>query len=1353
MDNNTSIFTPFIGQYPVSKTLRFELKPIGKTLEHITKEGLLQHDEKRAEDYKVAKTIIDNYHRYFIETVLSQASFDWKDLKTGIDAYKKKEIDSAKLEKIQDKYRGQIQQYFKDDERYEVLMAPTPKDLFKELLPDFFASHPENKENEQAVETFKSFATYFQGFQKNRQNVYSSKAIPTAVPYRIVHDNFPKFLQNMTTYNYLLEKCPEVLAETEKELSDKLSGKTLKEIFSLDGFNSVLAQSGIDFYNQIIGGVAEAPGQKKLRGLNEFINLYWQQHKEFASNHRRVKMVVLFKQILSDRSTMSFVLNAMENDSHVKSGIQNFYNSLEQKEGMEGKEISFFDSCNSFMETFEAADMDKVYISAKDLTFVSQVLFGRWDELQIRMNAYAKHTFTDKNSKDKNSKARWIKDISENTSVKRKGEFSIKELDEALSFVCDDVEPTDIQIKDYFSARYKTKQDETTFKQEIAYLSFTDAVQHIKTLWNEIQPVLDTVTEDSHIRENPDDIDRLKQFLDSCQDLLHRLKSFNVSFDVDKDTVFYSLFDFMYGKISEIIPLYNRVRNYVTKKQLSAGKYRLMFDVPTLLDGWPVGQEIANACTILIKDNKYYLGIMNKKFKKNWNPPKIENDSEEFYEKMCYLQAADPGKEVQNFMVKNNITVKVNGRREDSGEFAGQNLKLERAKEQYLPSDINEIRKRKSYSVGSANFSKDDLIKFIDYYKQRVIEYYNKYQFSFKDSSEYRDFSEFTNHVNAQAYQINLEKISKKYIDSLVENGNLYLFQIYNKDFASGAKGKKNLHTMYWDALFTKENLSDVVLKLNGYAEMFYREASIKKPVIHRAGEKIVNRTLSDDTSMSETVHDELFKFYNNRLGKDLSKEAKELVDSGKVTVNTVRYDIVKDRHYTEPKFLFHVPITLNFKADSKNDNINEKVRMVLKQNPDIKIIGIDRGERNLLYISIINQKGEILNQYSLNEVIHKRPYAQEGNQILSKDVRVNYHDKLDVREKEREAARKNWQTIGKIAELKEGYLSAVIHELCTLMIKENAIIVMEDLNFGFKRGRFKVEKQIYQKFENMLIDKLNYLVFKDKGLQDPGGVLKAYQLANKRKTANETGKQSGFIFYVPAGYTSKIDPVTGFVNLFDLGKKGNHQQKRGFFEKFKEIRYEPESDMFRFTFDYKDFLDKDDKKKPQKTKWTVYSNDKRIKYDVKTKGYQDVIVAENLKKLFTAMNIPWEQGENLVDVIKAYGAGKEEINDRETIRFFDELYRNFVLIIQLRNSNNHTDEDFILSPVKDSTGNFFDSRIQKALDKKAKLPHDADANGAYHIALKGLYLLQRFDETQEDKLKKVDVKISNTKWFDFRQK
>ena len=67
------------------------------------------------------------------------------------------------------------------------------------------------------------------------------------------------------------------------------------------------------------------------------------------------------------------------------------------------------------------------------------------------------------------------------------------------------------------------------------------------------------------------------------------------------------------------------------------------------------------------------------------------------------------------------------------------------------------------------------------------------------------------------------------------------------------------------------------------------------------------------------------------------------------------------------------------------------------------------------------------------------------------------------------------------------------------------------------------------------MIDKLNYLVFKTKDANQVGGLYKALQLTNKFTSFKELGKQSGFLFYVPAWNTSKIDPVTGFVNLFQL--------------------------------------------------------------------------------------------------------------------------------------------------------------------------------------------------------------------------
>ena len=76
-----------------------------------------------------------------------------------------------------------------------------------------------------------------------------------------------------------------------------------------------------------------------------------------------------------------------------------------------------------------------------------------------------------------------------------------------------------------------------------------------------------------------------------------------------------------------------------------------------------------------------------------------------------------------------------------------------------------------------------------------------------------------------------------------------------------------------------------------------------------------------------------------------------------------------------------------------------------------------------------------------------------------------------------------------------------------------------------------------------------------------------------------------------------------------------------------------------------------------------------------------------------------------------------------------------------MRNSNGETGEDYINSPVMDLKSDFFDTRagIQS-------LPLDADANGAYHIALKGKMVLQRI--SNEKDVVNVNTAIKNTDWL-----
>ena len=73
-------YLDFTGLYPLSKTLRFELKPIGKTLENIEKKGIISSDIKRSEDYKLVKRMIDDYHKIFITESLSSQNFKEEDL-------------------------------------------------------------------------------------------------------------------------------------------------------------------------------------------------------------------------------------------------------------------------------------------------------------------------------------------------------------------------------------------------------------------------------------------------------------------------------------------------------------------------------------------------------------------------------------------------------------------------------------------------------------------------------------------------------------------------------------------------------------------------------------------------------------------------------------------------------------------------------------------------------------------------------------------------------------------------------------------------------------------------------------------------------------------------------------------------------------------------------------------------------------------------------------------------------------------------------------------------------------------------------------------------------------------------
>lgn len=1268
MNAQNSIWDKFTNMYSLQKTLRFELKPIGRTLKLIKEKNLIEEDEEREKEFNQIKKIMDDYYKEFIELCLSKLNIpnqEIEEFKKTYDTLKK----DHKNEKLKEQYaknqtalRKLIYNSIKKTNNFNYLFG---KEFINQTLPNWL-EEKNRLDDKKLVLKFKKWVTYFEGFFDNRKNVFSEREIPTSIIYRIVHDNLPKFLDNISKFDELEKLSDFDYKSIEDEFKSELNGKSLREFLSLNNFENCLNQSGIERFNLIVGGKT-TENNVKIKGLNEKINEYSQKQKDNKEQKkiRTLKLSPLFKQILSNRESESFILEKIKDKKELFEKIDNFYKSFNE----------FSNKLKNSVEKLKNCNHDNVYVkNDKQLTKISQEMFGNWDEINSGLRAYY-------GSKPKKT----IK------SLMKSKYFSINEIEEGL------------------------KTLETDNKQSIVehFLNFTK--KYNNTNINLFADISEKATEFYKINRNEKEklteknIETIKEFLDSIMALYHFLKPLHLdlrktekekgSEALETDSDFYNDFNEVFEELSQIVPLYNKVRNYVTQKPFSTGKFKLNFENPTLANGWDLNKEKDNYAVILRKINQktkkydYYLGIMSGSDKKIFEKNKNKNNNNDYYEKIIYKLLPDPKKMLPKVF------------------FCEKNKAFFKPSEEILRiKNSSSHTKHGSPKTGfeKKEFDLNDCHKMIDFYKTSLEKHeeWREFNFKFKETNKYEDLSEFYADVANQGYKLSFTNIDKNYIDELINQEKLYLFQIWNKDFSEYSKGRPNIHTIYWRELFSEQNLNDIVYKLDGKAELFYRDSSIEKKITHPKNTPIKNK--------------------NPIKNKETSK---------------FPYDLIKDKRYSEEKFFFHCPITLNFKAKDQSKRIHKIVNnYIQKLGEKINVLGIDRGERNLAYYSLIDSEGKIIEQHSFNIISDK----------LKR--KFNYQERLDEIEGNRDKARKNWKKIENIKEMKTGYLSQVIYNIAKLTIEHNAIIVLEDLNFGFKRGRFKIEKQIYQKFEKMLIDKMNYLIFKDRKENQTGGCFKAYQLTNKFESFKKLGKQSGIIYYVDAYKTSKVCPKTGFVNLLYPRFK-NIQKSKEYLKKFKYIKFSPEDNLFELNFNYSNFFS-ENKNKLIRDNWSIWSNgiklvQKRNKDKNNSWETKEINVTKELQELFHQNNIDYSSGENLI----------KQIINIENKSFYETLLNLIRLILKLRNSYsdyeiknfkknlgdqfNESNYDYILSCVKDKDGNFFDSRNAK--DDEVK---DADANGAYHIALKGLMLINKIKTA--DTSKKIDLRIDRNDYLNY---
>lgn len=996
-------FEDFTKLYPLSKTLCFEARPIGATKSNIIKNGLLDEDKHRAESYVKVKKLIDEYHKAFIDRVLADGCLCYKNegnedsLEEYYEFYslssKDKSDDTRKhFATIQQNLRSKIAETLTKDKAYANLfgnkLIESHKDkedknniIDSDLIQFVSTATPDQLDSQskddatKLIKEFWGFTTYFTGFFENRKNMYTSEEKSTGIAYRLINENLPKFIDNMESFKKIMEK-PEMSANMEElraNLEEYLNVESISEMFELNYYNMLLTQKQIDVYNAVIGGKTDEEQDIKTKGINEYVNLYNQQHKDT----KLPKLKTLFKQILSDRNAISWLPEEFDKDQNVLNAIKDCYVRLTAN--VLGNNV-----LNSLLSSLSEYNTESIFIRNDiQLTNISQKMAGSWNYIQDAIKQDIKNVAPAR--KRKESEEDYEERISKN--FKKADSYSIKYIDDCLNRAYKNNTYT---VEGYFATLGATNTP--SLQRENLFAQIANAYTNISSLLSS------DYSAEKNLAQDKENVAKIKTLLDCIKSLQHFVKPLLGKGDEsDKDERFYGELSMLWKELDTVTPLYNMVRNYMTRKPYSQKKIKLNFENPQLLGGWDANKEKDYASILLRRDGKYYLGIMDKESKKLLGKSMPSDGA--CYQKMVYKLL--PG--------ANKMLPKV--------FFAKSRLADFNPSKEIIENYNNGTHKK------GKNFNLKDCHALIDYFKESIKKHedWSKFGFKFSESTTYEDLSGFYHEVEQQGYKLSFTNVSASYIDKMVDEGKMYLFQIYNKDFSEYSKGTPNMHTLYWKALFDERNLADVVYKLNGQAELFYREKSIDcTHPTHPANHPILNK--NKDNEKKESIFE---------------------------------YDLIKDRRYTVDKFMFHVPITMNFKSTGA-DNINQLVREHLKDADAPHIIGIDRGERHLLYLVVIDMHGNIKEQFTLNDIV---------NEYNGNTYRTNYHDLLDAREDARLKARQSWQTIENIKELKEGYLSQVIHKITQLMVKYHAIVVLEDLNMGFMRGRQKVEKQVYQKF------------------------------------------------------------------------------------------------------------------------------------------------------------------------------------------------------------------------------------------------------------------------------------------------
>lgn len=1065
-------FSGFTRRASVIKTMMFGLSPDPRTRAHIERRGVLDNDAEIQREVGEAMSVVDICYRAVIDEGL-------RSLPAELDAAYYTELDAAytalrdargrsaadeaqvALDEIVLKGKEAVAKCFSDSALYKV----SPAEMIKKVVPEMLEELGLYDELEQ-VAALKAASSYFKDYKDHRDRILeaSDDRGTGTVADRILVDNAAILSLNWSRLQQYAEVYPEAVERARRDLACACNGNDLVDLYAPASWGLYARQEGIDAYNALLGGWTVEDGPS-VEGLNQILSQAFDADPERMRH--RPHLDRLQKQILTESETWSVRPSAYADDTDMAADIERMLSLADNVADTSTGDIAGLGE--AVAHTFELLSdggwVGAVTGSARAVGTLSAHLFGAPGAVYQADAACREELSGPYEGTAPGTKPASL--IGSGTPVPE-----ILELGAAYRLSCD--------------------------SSGLASAARA-AWMRLSLRRRDLEAALTKCSADSRLQDDSTALDAVRLFVEAVFEF--RRLAGCIALDDGTDPFWrYAAPDgtAVCDLISDMVVMCNRVRNHLTKKPYDTSKMPVSFGRPMLGAGWDVNKTFDYGNIILERDGRTYFGILAGGREPNGKRIKIDKalllpseDGE--WSRTCFKFISGAGKTLAKM-------------------FA-----CEAAEERYgIPTEIWSGYKAKRYKDDPAFLS--DLIDCIRA-KLSQPAGWEHFDFRLKPTSAYSSWGEFCRDVDACGYTLWKDRISDESVQRMVETGQLYLFEVVNRDSAPGATRSKGLYTTLLHAAVNHG--PDAQVRLLGGAEVFHREASLKEPVVHREGTYVVNRSYVEDgvrKPIPEHIHRELYEHANGRRAT-LSDEARAY--EGKAVVKQCTHDIVKNRRFASEHWELHIGVQINNGAPGSSDlaamaDLNSDAVSRYAFDRDVPILTVVRGERRLAAAVLCDRDGNAIEYYDLDVI--------DG---------VDWHAKLNDIAAVRKDEQRTWHQRTKIKNLKDAYIQRIVGFVARIVAETGCAVAVEKVGGRFRQERSAVEQSVWAKLPEALVRKLGYLVI-DRTADPctPGSASNGYQLCGPWPGNSRLGSSTGNLIHVSPGYCTDVDLDTGYAPL-----------------------------------------------------------------------------------------------------------------------------------------------------------------------------------------------------------------------------